>query len=488
LKTTDTIETTSSSKAVANNLTINKSTLRKNSIVQTQLKVGQPNDKYEQEADRVAGQVMSMPDSSIHLQPIGDEEEEPIQAKPLAESITPLIQRQADEEEELIQSKPILQQQPAEEEEEIMPKLQLQEEEEELLQPKSDSREIGLVPELESEINNLNGKGQALPEETRAFFEPRFGQDFSQVKTHTDSSANKLARSIHARAFTKGNNIVFGRGEFSPGNTNGKTLLAHELTHVVQQNGPVRRKPISRKANTIRKTNVRSGLQINEGNKKTIQRVPVNAGTLITMLEDYGRREVLGGLVSADRRAINDFLNELSHRSNQMADFWSMISGGGGAAAISGVAGSAEATGIAGLGPWAILGGLFASAGIWYASTWTKEGLRNSISTARRRLLSQADEHGRQYQSSVLFQANDFGNRIMRGEERGLTADTRQYIQIREAFRRQALQAPSENNTYDLKWNLLTNRWNPHLRRSTLWRDYRSSAILLIMQTRRVRP
>lgn len=79
--------------------------------------------------------------------------------------------------------------------------------------------------------------GQALPEALRAYFEPRFGQDFSQVRVHTDGQAAQAARGVQAKAYTTGRSIVFGEGQYAPGTTEGKRLLAHELTHVVQQSG-----------------------------------------------------------------------------------------------------------------------------------------------------------------------------------------------------------------------------------------------------------
>jgi hypothetical protein len=74
-----------------------------------------------------------------------------------------------------------------------------------------------------------------LPESTRAFFEPRFGADFSQVRVHTDSNAAESARGVNALAYTLGRDVVFGAGSYAPGTTGGNRLLAHELTHVVQQ-------------------------------------------------------------------------------------------------------------------------------------------------------------------------------------------------------------------------------------------------------------
>ena len=74
-----------------------------------------------------------------------------------------------------------------------------------------------------------------MPTSKRAFFESRFGTDFSSVKIHADSNANQLARSINAKAFTHGRDVVFGAGQYSLETPEGNQLLAHELTHVVQQ-------------------------------------------------------------------------------------------------------------------------------------------------------------------------------------------------------------------------------------------------------------
>src|SRR5437764_826128 len=82
----------------------------------------------------------------------------------------------------------------------------------------------------------LHSAGQPLPATTREFMEPRFGHDFSRVRVHTDGAAANVARAVRARAYTIGQDIVFGSGEFTPDTTAGQQLLAHELTHVVQQN------------------------------------------------------------------------------------------------------------------------------------------------------------------------------------------------------------------------------------------------------------
>jgi hypothetical protein len=136
-------------------------------------------------------------------------EEELIQPKPLIEQITPLVQRQVEPEEE---------------------------EEEEIVQAKeSASQAPEVTPGLESRIQSLKGGGQPLPESVRAFFEPFFGYDFSQVRVHNDTQAAESTKAINARAFTLGKDVVFGAGQYAPETSSGKRLLAHELTHVVQQ-------------------------------------------------------------------------------------------------------------------------------------------------------------------------------------------------------------------------------------------------------------
>ena len=108
-------------------------------------------------------------------------------------------------------------------------------EEEEKIQKKSQVNG-NVTPHDQSGINDvLKSSGQPLPAQARSFFEPRFGRDFSSVKIHSNSLAAKSADSINALAYTSGNNIAFNHNQFAPDTETGKKLLAHELTHVVQQ-------------------------------------------------------------------------------------------------------------------------------------------------------------------------------------------------------------------------------------------------------------
>jgi hypothetical protein len=186
--------------------------------IQAKLKVGQPGDKYEQEADRIAEEVMRMPEPEVQRQPEEEEEEELIQTKPLADPITPLIQRQVEEKEE--------------------------EEEEEILQTKENPGQTPEVtPDFESRIQSLKSSGQSLAEADRGFMEKRFGTDFSDVRLHTESNAAEINRGLNAEAFTYGRDIYFGTGKYNLRTSSGKRLLAHELTHLVQQravNSPIK--------------------------------------------------------------------------------------------------------------------------------------------------------------------------------------------------------------------------------------------------------
>jgi hypothetical protein len=167
--------------------------------IQAKLTIGQPNDKYEQESDRIADQVMRMPE------PKGS----------LVNGQSSLVQRQAGC---------------------TGPTCDEEEEEEEPVQAKSlTSKAPPVTSGLQSQIQSMKGGGQPLPDSTRAFFESCFGRDFSDVKLHMDAGAAEAAQSLDAAAFTTGNHIVFGDSRYTPGTPAGQRLLAHELTHVVQQ-------------------------------------------------------------------------------------------------------------------------------------------------------------------------------------------------------------------------------------------------------------
>src|SRR5271157_4589128 len=91
----------------------------------------------------------------------------------------------------------------------------------------------GAIPPIVDEV--LRSPGQPLDAGTRAFMEPRFGHDFSKVRVHTDAKAAESAQAVQAHAYTVGSDMVFGAAQYAPGTAAGNSVLAHELTHVVQQ-------------------------------------------------------------------------------------------------------------------------------------------------------------------------------------------------------------------------------------------------------------
>ncbi len=199
-------------------------------LIQAKLTVGAAHDRYEQEADRVAAQVTALPGSQNHN--VQRAEDEELQAKPLAATITPLVQRQPEEAE--LQTKAI-QRQPEEEDLQTKP-LQRQPEEEEIQTERSQAGS-GFAVDIETERRLAAGKGRGspLPGDARAFMEARFGADLSGVRLHTDGDAAHLNRALSAQAFTHGQDIYLGAGKYDAASTEGQRLLAHELTHVIQQ-------------------------------------------------------------------------------------------------------------------------------------------------------------------------------------------------------------------------------------------------------------
>ena len=222
-----------------------------NIAVQPKLKINEPGDKYEQEADKVADQIMRMPLKMI-ASSSGDEKKpnginlgrEMVQRKcsacgkthksdehdhlpPVMPMVCPKCSRQKDKQ---IQTKRITStiQRPME---------LLDEGESGTIQTKRNTDSAPAVtPEINADIRSIEGGGQPMSKSDRSFFEPRFGVDFSGIRIHNDARSAQLAKSIDARAFTLGNNIVFGSGEYSS-NSSSRKLMAHELTHTLQQGG-----------------------------------------------------------------------------------------------------------------------------------------------------------------------------------------------------------------------------------------------------------
>lgn len=175
--------------------------------VMPKLEIGQPGDRYEQEADYFADRIMQMPENNVVRK--SEEEEDKIQMKSEGAEVTPWLQRFGNNE---------------------------------ALQAKADHG-VEAPSWLENQLRDSKVSGNSFNGASRSFMEKRFGVDFSDVKIHTGDRADELSRSINARAFTHGRDLFFANQQFDPETNTGKRLLAHELTHVVQQRNEIRRDP-----------------------------------------------------------------------------------------------------------------------------------------------------------------------------------------------------------------------------------------------------
>ena len=252
------------------------------SSVQTKLTVNKPGDKFEQEADKMADKVMRMPapappekEEKIQRATLPEEKvqkatlpEEKVQKATLPEE---KVQKQAKEEEKIQKAtlpeekvqkatlpeekiqKAILPeekiQKQVKEEDKIQKatlpeeKIQKQAKEEEKVQKKEEEklqRKNGDgtstdAADAQSDIRNKTTGGQPLSSETKSYMEPRFGTDFNNVRVHNDQESGGLSNQLGARAFTYQNHVFFSNDQYQPGTSDGKHLLAHELTHTIQQ-------------------------------------------------------------------------------------------------------------------------------------------------------------------------------------------------------------------------------------------------------------
>jgi hypothetical protein len=240
-------------------------------VIQPKLEIGEPDDPYEKQADRVADAVVRMPDAS---QP---------------------VQRQETEEEEELQMK---------RETTLQRKCKECEEEENLQRKSNISAESGntVSEPISTQLRANSGKGNQLPLSVQSEMRQKIGADFSGVSIHTGSDASQMSRSIGARAFTHGEDIYFNSGEYNPSTQEGKHLLAHELTHVVQQGGS-------------------SGQIQRQDDNETIEvdiiEVPEHPGNVEQIALDSLRtiRAILGNL----NTALNNFETAIANESQEEA-------------------------------------------------------------------------------------------------------------------------------------------------------------------------
>lgn len=174
-----------------------------------------------------------------------EEKKAEIQKKPLVEPVTPsVVPPKAENSPATVAAKAVIQPKPEKE---------IQAKEEEEIQAKDDEKELQMsagadanpsdTSNLESTLNSSKGSGSPLSGKVKTEMESGIGADFSNVRIHNDSAAVQMNKQLGAQAFATGNNIYFNEGKYNPNSQSGKHLLAHELTHTVQQGAAIRKKP-----------------------------------------------------------------------------------------------------------------------------------------------------------------------------------------------------------------------------------------------------
>ncbi|MGB4850375.1 MAG: DUF4157 domain-containing protein [Saprospiraceae bacterium] len=179
--------------------------------VQMKLTVNQPGDKFEQEADQMANRVLQEPTPLVKND------------KMLPASSGSKIQKKALNEEKV---------QKAEMKDDKVQKAEMKDDK---VQKKESGGTNGMSAQTQSAIQNKTTGGQPLSNDARSYMEPRLGADFSNVRVHSDTDSAGLSNQLSARAFTYQNHVFFSRDQYQPGTSEGKQLLAHELTHTIQQ-------------------------------------------------------------------------------------------------------------------------------------------------------------------------------------------------------------------------------------------------------------
>ncbi|MEO1259497.1 MAG: DUF4157 domain-containing protein [Bacteroidota bacterium] len=239
------------------------------SNIQPKLTIGQPNDKFEIEADQMADQVVQrlsnkkarpedskpaaqMEQSDILHRQVGSSKPPSIQHKCADCEGEERLQKMEGEEEMLsrkeisIQRKPIFESNDDENNNAISSSLGASiqrkcatcEQEDEMIQEKSETSSPNTAStDLQNRLNRTKGSGAPLPKETASSLGEAFGTDFSNVRIHTGSEAVQMSQELGAQAFTHGSDIYFNKGKYETGSTSGQHLLAHELVHTVQQGG-----------------------------------------------------------------------------------------------------------------------------------------------------------------------------------------------------------------------------------------------------------
>lgn len=342
--------------------------------IQKKLKTGTVGDKYEVEADNVADKVVNNNSSKggllqakeeVQQKPVSEtissvqskemkEEKDPVQKKSDKKEEEKPVQKKGKEEEKPIQKKGKEEEKPVqkksakkEEEKPVQSKCDNCEKEEKVqkkdkkeeekpVQKKVENTESEIQNnELEGKLDNSKGSGTGLDEKTKGEMESGFGTDFSNVKIHTDSNAVQMSQELGAQAFTNGNDVYFNQGKYNPDSKEGKHLLAHELTHTVQQGN--RSKKVQKQSNVLQLATIPWNINQWATHKRTSNNFTVGSGGSIQVASNLG-------WVGPPR--CNDIANTIEVKIYRSVDYWfddnvhnNTISLSGGSTSVSDLSG-----------------------------------------------------------------------------------------------------------------------------------------------------
>ena len=266
---------------------VNKSNQR-SAFFQPKLLVNAPGDVYEREADSVANAVVNHSAntpvvqqkkiSAVQQMSNADEKKDKLKG----------VQKMDKPKEKEKKKTPVQQMSNPDEKKDKLKGIQKKDEHKEEdkkkmpVQTKQEAGATTATPQVASAIEQSSGKGNALSKNALNEMNSSFGVDFSNVRIHNDNEAAAINQELNAQAFTHGNDIYFNKGKYNPDNAQGKFLLAHELTHVVQQNDSLQRKTVQRRV-------VDSHVVTNDAMQTTL---------------NLSREEIIAAIAAADADAI----------------------------------------------------------------------------------------------------------------------------------------------------------------------------------------
>jgi phage-related protein len=307
--------------------------------IQRKLTIGRADDPYEREADAVAGKVVQKLSNGENQNGVpvqrkinGSHSESSLVLNRCAScgQEEKLQKEDTDNSTDSLQRKPIFESnaEPPDDDKNIQRKCAACEQEEKLQKKSDNSSETG-TSDIEGSLKSSKGGGSPIPTDTKAEMEASFGVDFSNVRLHTDHAAVGMSNDLNAQAFTHGNDIYFNSGKYDADSQGGKHLLAHELTHTVQQGASVRRMPASPVGDPMIQREEQSvlgsiwdatgGKVVDSAADMILDQMRSLSPSLVAFLNEVRREGVIGYFKKKLMEAVNGIFDGLQNNSGVLS-------------------------------------------------------------------------------------------------------------------------------------------------------------------------